>query len=295
LDYDPIKDHFGDIVAKNAWLARPFFFLLHIFFLRSWYVRRELKRQIGALKSHGTTSNAGQGAGDGQLRMLDAGTGFGQFADYVVRHFDDVEIDAVDIKKEYLDRAEIMFRRNGFADRVSFSVEDLTELKKEGPYDLILSVDVMEHILEDEAVFRHFHRVLRPGGVVIINTPSDQGGSDVQAGGDESFIGEHVRDGYNPIEIADKLRGAGLEPSHILQTYGTSGSLAWRFLIKWPMQLLNFSWLFVVVLPIYYLIVLIPGMILHAMDMRRPNDTGTGLLVVAEKNHNFDYDSKAVF
>lgn len=284
MDYDPVKDRFGDIIGENAWLTKPFFFLLHVFFLRSWYVRRELKRQIKVLKSRASKSGIHlKKDGGRRLRMLDAGTGFGQFAYFVARRFEDIEIDAVDIKQEYLDRAEIMFLRSGLADRVHFSVEDLTELSREGPYDLILSVDVMEHIVEDEAVFRNFHRVLRPGGIVIINTPSDQGGSDVQPGGDKSFIGEHVRNGYSPEEIADKLRRAGLEPSHIFLTYGTSGSLAWRFLIKWPMQLLHVSFLFVVFLPLYYLAVLVPGMILHAMDMRRPNKTGTGLLVVAGK------------
>ena len=298
MDYDPIKDRFGDIVAANSWLARPFFFLLHIIFLRSWYVRRELKRQIEAARNSRarmtTQPDGGANRRGDHVVMLDAGTGFGQFSDFVARRYKDVEIDAVDIKEEYLDRAESMFIKNDLADRVHFAVEDLTALQKKGPYDLILSVDVMEHILEDEAVFRNFYRVLRPGGVVIINTPSDQGGSDVNAGSDESFIGEHVRDGYNAEEIASKLRRAGLEPSHILFTYGKWGSLAWRFLIKWPMQILNVSWLFVLLLPFYHLVVFIPGMALHAMDMRRPNKSGTGLLVVAEKKRNFDSDSEAV-
>ena len=65
----------------------------------------------------------------------------------------------------------------------------------------LLSVDVMEHIEEDVEVFRHFHRVLKPGGHVVINTPSDLGGSDVQDSEDESFIGEHVRDGYSRDDL----------------------------------------------------------------------------------------------
>ena len=52
---------------------------------------------------------------------------------------------------------------------------------------------------------------LRPGGYVIVNTPSDLGGSDVSGEGDESFIGEHVRDGYNRAELEAKLVRAGFE------------------------------------------------------------------------------------
>lgn len=271
------------MIAGNAVLTRVFFFILHTVFLRAWYVRRELKRQINAIQRRRKVDSA---ASSGPIRMLDAGTGFGQFADYVARKWPDIEIDAVDIKLEYLDRAETIFKNTGLSDHVHFSREDLTELTKEGPYDLILSVDVMEHILEDVEVFRHFNRVLSPGGVVIINTPSDQGGSDVKPFEEsigESFVGEHVRDGYNGEEIADKLRLAGLDTSHIIYTYGPAGSLAWEFMIKWPMQMLNATWASVLLLPFYYTIFLVPGLLLHVLDMRKPNKTGTGLLVVAEK------------
>ena len=74
---------------------------------------------------------------------------------------------------------------------------------------MILSVDVMEHILEDVVVFKNFNQALKKGGMLLISTPSDQGGSDVHDEDDHSFIDEHVRDGYNIIEIEDKLVEAG--------------------------------------------------------------------------------------
>lgn len=295
MDYDPIKDRIGDVVAANPWLTRLFFLLLHVFFLRAWYVRKELRRQIeGIRRRTGSDSEKGvehrflrrnsRGGGNAIIRMLDAGTGFGQFADYVARRYPEMTIDAVDIKEQYLTRARAAFIKSGLSHQVDFSVEDLTKLSKSGPYDLILSVDVMEHILDDESVFRNFHRVLRPGGVVIINTPSDQGGSDVQSGGGKgSFIGEHVRDGYSTVEITEKLGRAGLATCNVVYTYGRFGSLAWRFLVKWPMQLLHRSWMFVLALPFYYVLALPPGLVLHFMDMHHTNKKGTGLLVVAEK------------
>jgi SAM-dependent methyltransferase len=141
----------------------------------------------------------------------------------------------------------------------------------------------MEHIEDDRAVFGHFERVLRPGGHVIINTPSDQGGSDVQEEGEESFIGEHVREGYNREALEGKLRDAGLEPVRSLYTYGEYGSTAWRWLIKRPMQMLGATWASVVLLPLYYLAALPIGLFLNARDLAAENETGTGLLVVAQK------------
>lgn len=272
MQYDPIKDRFGQLVAGRSRRMRLFFSLLQFFFLRAWYVRRELRRQILARSSKGP------------IRILDAGTGFGQFSYWIARHYPQIRIHAVDIKQDYLDTLQELFKTENLSERATFAIDDLTDLQAKGPYDLILSIDVMEHIEEDEQVFRHFERVLAPGGVVIINTPSDQGGSDVHDEAADSFIGEHVRDGYNAVELVEKLSRAGLTTSRVLYTYGRPGSLAWKLLIKGPMRLLNLSWAFIVVLPFYYVPILPLGAWLNWLDMRRPNETGTGLLVVAEKS-----------
>jgi SAM-dependent methyltransferase len=189
----------------------------------------------------------------------------------------------VDVKREYLERARQFVDQTPQADQVDWALDDLTDLQSEGPFDLILAVDVMEHIPEDETVFEHFERVLRPGGHVIINTPSDLGGSDVQEEGDESFIGEHVREGYGREELAEKLRGAGLEPVKGLYTYGPYGSTAWRWLIKWPMQMLGTTWASLLVLPFYYGAALPLGLLLNATDVQWDNERGTGLFMVARR------------
>lgn len=269
MQYDPIKDRFGALVAGRPRATRFFFGLLQIMFLRAWFVRRALR---DVMDRH-----------DGPLRMLDAGTGFGQFSYWVARRWPRVRIHAVDIKDDYLNEARVLFERSGLDNRTTFAIDDLTKLQTTGPYDLILSVDVMEHILEDEVVFGHFHRVLRPGGTVIVNTPSDQGGSDVHGDEAESFIGEHVRDGYGRTELKEKLERAGLTVERVDYTYGRWGSLAWTLSIKWPMLLLNRSWAFVVLLPFYYVPVLPVSLLLNLLDVSTTNATGTGLIAVARR------------
>ena len=271
MDYDPIKDRLGAWFSQSPWLQRLFYGALNTLFLRAWYVRREVRRLLDAYPS------------SRPVRVLDAGTGFGQYAYFVAREHPNARVRAVDIKPIYLDRARTFVNQTSQAPQITWSVDDLTDLRAEGPFDLILSVDVMEHIADDRAVFEHFSRVLRPGGHVVINTPSDQGGSDVQADTDDSFIGEHVRDGYNMSALEEKLRDAGLRPVNSLYTYGPYGSTAWRWLIKRPMQMLGRSWASLVVLPLYYLVALPIGMWLNRRDMQVPNATGTGLVVVAQK------------
>ena len=271
MHYDPIKDVLGSLAEKHPALQRLLYGLLDLLFLRAWYVQREVRALLGRYPE------------DQEIRVLDAGTGFGQYAYFIARTFPNAWIHAVDVKEDYLQRARRFLARTPFGHRVRFAQDDLTALRAEGPFDFILSVDVMEHIEDDRGVFRHFARVLRPGGHVLINTPSDLGGSDVTEAGETSFIEEHVRDGYNLQELEAKLREAGLEPVRSLYTYGRYGSKAWRVLIKWPMQFLGRTPLAALLLPLYYLPMLPLGLALNALDVRTANPAGTGVLVVAQK------------
>lgn len=250
-------------------MQRVFFSLLHVVFLRSWYVRRALRDAVPR---------------DGSpIRMLDAGTGFGQYAWHVLRRYPHVRVHAVDVKAEYLDNLGRFVATTGRADRLTLAVEDLTRLESEGPFDVILSVDVMEHIEDDRAVFRNFRALAAPGCRVLINTPSDQGGSGVTSEGGASFIGEHVRDGYGADELCTKLRDAGLEIESVTFTYGPAGSLAWRLLLQVPMLLLAKGFWTLPLVALWYVPAFPMGMILNAVDVLGVNRRGTGLLVVARR------------
>lgn len=271
MNYDPVKDALGRFFCRHPLFQRIFYVLLDLFFLRAWHVHRELRHILDSMRSRAN------------VHVLDAGTGFGQYAYFMVRRYPHVRVLAVDVKHDYLANLRRFLDRTTYAARVETAFADLTDLRLDGPFDVILSVDVMEHIEDDRAVFRHFARVLAPGGEVLINTPSDRGGSDVGVGETSSFIGEHVRDGYNRVELEGKLSEAGLEPVRSFYTYGTYGSIAWRLMIKYPMRLLGWNRLFAVLLPFYYLPVLPLGLLLHFLDVRRHNSSGTGLIVVARK------------
>ena len=266
MDYDPVKDRLLALVGRRPLMQRLFFAALHLLFLRAWYVRRALRRWLPS-----------------RARVLDAGTGFGQYAYFVARAFPDSEIVAVDIKADYLEQARQFIEGSPLAGRIAFALDDLTSLATAGPFDCILAVDVLEHIREDAAALGNFARVLRPGGIVIISTPSDHGGSDSVFEGAGGFIGEHVRAGYEQSELERKLCQAGLSVEQSCYTYGPAGSLAWRLLIKFPMRALAASLASLALLPAYYALVLPLGMVLHWRDVRRANAVGTGLLMVGRK------------
>lgn len=279
MEYDPIKDRLGDLVGAAPWRRRLFYRLLDLLFLRAWYVHSTLRSIVEKRIEQSDRR---------PLQVLDAGAGFGQYTYWLLKNFPELEGTAIDVKTDYLETCRAFSEQVGLSDRVEWVEADLTDpdrypLHQEDRFDIILSVDVMEHIYEDRAALKNMARVLRPGGYLLINTPSDEGGSGVTAEGQESFIGEHAREGYAVDELAEKIRGAGLESVRTIYAYGPYGSLAWRLLIQAPMKMLGVSWWFALLLPLYYLPVLPLGMLLNAIDLRRENGTGTGLTVIARK------------
>jgi SAM-dependent methyltransferase len=273
MHYDPIKRQLGNIFNRSPFLRKLFYRLLDLLLLRAWHVKKALR----SFKKENP---------DAKLNILDAGSGFGQYCYRMGNLFPEAKILGVDVKQEQIDDCNNFFRQIGKSDQISFQVADLTKYKVPNYYQLILSVDVMEHILEDEQVFENFSASLRPGGALLISTPSDQGGSDTdhhEEEGVHGFIEEHVRDGYNRDDIIVKLTEAGFSRVEVSYTYGKYGSLAWRLSMKYPIQLLGVSKVFYVLLPFYYLLLFPFCALLNWIDVKRINLSGTGLLVKAFK------------
>ena len=269
MQYDPIKRSLGDVFNKSPLLRKLFYRLLDLLLLRAWHVHKELKLWLKSAPAAPV--------------ILDAGAGYGQHSYWISRKLPGANILAVDVKEEQVADCNRFFGEIGAGNQVRFVVGDLTKYVDAGKYDLAISVDVMEHILEDVQVFRNIHASLKPGGMLLISTPSDQGGSDVHGEEEQSFIEEHVRDGYNIVEIADKLRSAGFTKVEARYQYGTPGKISWRLSMKYPILMLGMSKALFIVLPFYYLIAYPLAWLLNWMDVSMSHPTGTGLIVKAWK------------
>jgi len=105
----------------------------------------------------------------------------------------------------------------------------------------------------------------------------------VKEEGGTSFIEEHVRDGYNIVDIENKLKSAGFSKVEARYSYGAPGKIAWRLSMKYPILMLGTSKLFFILLPFYYIITYPVSYILNWMDVNGRHKTGTGLIVKAWK------------
>ena len=273
MEYDPIKSQLGIVFNRTPFLRKFFYALLDLLLLRAWHVYKDLRSLKNLTFS-------------GKIRILDAGSGFGQYSYRMSRIFKDAFIKGVDVKHEQIVDCKQFFTSIRLNDRVNFEYADLTTFTEPGTYNMILSVDVMEHIEEDELVFGNFYKSLSENGVLLISTPSDQGGSDVHDQGKNAvhgFIEEHVRDGYGIEDITQKLYRAGFTNVNARYTYGQFGSISWRISMKYPILMLGKSKIFFILLPFYYLLTFPFCIILNFLDVNLSHSKGTGLIVRAYK------------
>lgn len=110
---------------------------------------------------------------------------------------------------------------------------DITAINEaEGRFDLIICYHVLEHIPDDRAAMAELHRVLKPGGLCLIQTPFREGAiyedpalitpaERLKAFGQE----DHVRV-YSSIGLTERLRTAGFRV--MAMTYPPNYKHGWR-------------------------------------------------------------------
>lgn len=270
MQYDPVKRRLGVVFNRTPFLRKLFYHLLDLLLLRCWHIQRELRGWI-AMRTRRNKP---------VLAIYDAGAGFGQYSYWLSGRLPEATITAIDVKEEQVADCNAFFHRIG-RPQVRFEVGDVTRFERPASFDLVVCVDVMEHILEDEAALRCYSSSLRPEGMLIISTPSDRGGSDVHEEGGGSFIEEHVRDGYGIDDIRAKCLRNGFSKVEARYSYGAPGSMSWRLSMKWPLLMLKAGKVFYLVLPFYYAIVFPIAFLLNMADVRMHHRTGTGLIVKA--------------
>lgn len=260
MQYDPLKDRVAVLIRLFPAARILFYRLLDLILLRQRYVKKYIRKYC---------------CGFPKLRYYDAGAGFCQYSWYILQKLGQSRVLATDLKADYLEDFA-QFLHPEMAARFSWQEADLQTFTPPDEYDLITAIDILEHIPDDLATLRNFQHCLTKGGMLLISTPSD---TDEAA----KFTEEHVRPGYNKAELEDKLRACRFEIRESLYSYGVWGGLAWRLLIKHPLNLLSQSKLALIILPFYLLLVFPLAQLLMHLDLKRKNKTGTGLIIIAQK------------
>lgn len=153
--------------------------------------------------------------------VLEAGCGIGNLTELLL---DRKRLVCVDLDNFYVDR---LSQGYGYLSNFSISKADLTDaddLERAAagkPFDTIVCLNVLEHIEEDREVLENFHRVLKPGGHLMVLVPHDP---TLYTGVDETL--GHCRR-YTRRELQEKVEEAGFRP---IRCWGFNrlGGFGWR-------------------------------------------------------------------
>jgi SAM-dependent methyltransferase len=97
---------------------------------------------------------------------------------------------------------------------------------RSGIFDLVVALDIIEHIEDDAAALREMHRLCRPGGRLLITVPA----YDWLRSAHDEALGHYRR--YSVRQIADLMRDAGFRPTKVSYsvTAPFPAAVAFRFL-----------------------------------------------------------------
>ncbi len=182
--------------------------------------------------------------------IMDAGCGSGIYAFRLARQLPQMDITALDIDPDYhrqcLLRKEYFHRSN-----IRFVLGSLLQPIGEEAYDLVYSIDVLEHIENDSRVLKNIYTGLKPGGYLVLHVPRAKPEYIFRATGrlaeEVGRRAHHVRDGYESPALCRKVAEAGFEVTNMTDTLAKwKGGLAWEIytILLNRLVLLPVAWLY---------------------------------------------------
>ena len=145
-------------IGKRILLRRILYCVIYLTTLREWYIRKALKMITKGKKV---------------FTFLDAGTGLGQHAVFVSRHFPYADVMGIDVDEKQVEDNQY-FAVKADLNNLNFKQASLSDIEKVGKFDIILCASVLEHIENDKQVLSCFYQALNQKGYLIVYVPTSE-------------------------------------------------------------------------------------------------------------------------
>lgn len=206
-------------------------------------------------------------------RILDAGSGIGAYSFWLARTFPQAFVVGGDIDRLKLNSCRTLageFHLNN----ISFRCFDITKTRGRSTYDLIVTIDVLEHVHDYTKVLRNFHRLLRKDGILYIHVPQPHQ-KRIFPSLRKWHHEDHIREGIDKKILENKLKQIGFKVLTSRQSFGFFGKLAWEL----NHIMLTKSFLLAgITFPFMYK--------LAELDQLWANKDGLGIVVLGQKYHD---------
>jgi ubiquinone/menaquinone biosynthesis C-methylase UbiE len=164
---------------------------------RMWYFR--------AL--HGHIERALVGDLGARATILDAGCGTGGLISRLAPRHAEWTWTGIDLSELAYGYAKLRVGTAANGRGADIRLGSVSELPfNDGAFDAVVSADVLYHVDDDNAALREFRRVLRPGGIAVINVPAYRWLWSYHD------VAVHSRRRYERTDFLRQLRQAGLAP-----------------------------------------------------------------------------------
>ncbi len=159
-------------------------------------------------------------------KILDAGSGIGTYAFWLGEKFTSAEVVGGEIDKDKLRFCQAMTKDLGLKN-VVFTYLDIRKLPKKNKYDLIVAIDVLEHINDYKKTLENFFHILYKHGYLYIHVPQPN---------QKRILNllktwhheDHAREGISRISLQNYLKKLGFRIIISKETFGFFGKLAWE-------------------------------------------------------------------
>jgi len=207
--------------------------------------------------------------------ILDAGSGPGVLSFDLGRRFPESRILGIDLLDEAISACNHIAGKIR-SENVAFRQDSVEDLPEQNVFDLVICVDILEHIENDVAALQSLYNVIAPGGVLVLHVPALYRRYPVWKKSLNFDVETHVRIGYEPDEIRNKVKDAGFLLQDSGFTYGFWETLANNISYMITRARMQNKMLYALCFPVLNMISL--------LGIRaRPEMLGAGIFIVSEK------------
>lgn len=151
--------------------------------------------------------------------ILDAGCGPGVFTFELARRLPESKVTGIDILNDLLEDDKVVAQKIGLSN-CFFRHVDITNMPLQNEFDLVISIDNLEHIEDDDHALKMFYNSLVKDGELILHVPGLYRRWPFFKWKENFFVEGHFRPGYTLENISAKIKNAGFEIAEAYYTYG---------------------------------------------------------------------------